>query len=437
MRDPLGSITITPRGVERTLTQPLPVDHLLHNQCAVDLVQSGQLIPFEFQGEYKITSLLIPFVTYPHEWCNAQFVDAANLTLEISEKIFPHNYELKDASAWNVIFQGNTPVFCDHLSFQKIQSRQWWAFGQFVRHFILPLCIRKHRGFDAKNAFKINHDGLAPGSARNLMGLSRFGTRYWPLMFEPRPQQKTTNPHTVEVKSGQDSLHKNLYVITRWFLGGVSCLRHRSSSWIDYVDERDHYSEEASIQKFNTVKGWLEEIKPQWVTDLGCNTGEYSKLAVDCGAQVIAIDLDHESIQKLYLSEKARPIYTVLANLDDLPNGRGWAGQEFPGLLQRLEQRSEVVLMLALIHHLSISSAIPLEKIVDLTEKLTKHYLIVEHVSDKDPLVQHLAGQRARLATDFSIAKQSAAFERKYRVIQKMDFDNQTRQLVLYKKINV
>ena len=41
--------------------------------------------------------------------------------------------ELKDATAWNVIFAGSRPVFCDHLSFRPLPSRQWWAFGQFLR----------------------------------------------------------------------------------------------------------------------------------------------------------------------------------------------------------------------------------------------------------------------------------------------------------------
>ena len=41
--------------------------------------------------------------------------------------------------------------------------------------------------------------------------------------------------------------------------------------------------------------------------DLGCNTGEYSHLAVDCGAEVMAVDSDHDTVEIFYRRLRKNP----------------------------------------------------------------------------------------------------------------------------------
>jgi SAM-dependent methyltransferase len=431
MRDPLGSITITETKVHRTLYQALPLNHLLYNKVAMEMVKHRELIAFEFVNDKEIISPRIPFVSYPYEWCNAQFMDAAKLTLSISEQALTAGCELKDASAWNVIFDGCKPIFCDHLSFQTISRKQWWAFAQFVKHFVLPLCIAKYRHLNANNSFKINHDGLSPDHAQTLMGLKRFLTRYWLLMLKPR-----LNGIAEKTKIIQEpcSHHKNLYVMTRWFLSGVSQLHQRKSTWINYTEDRNHYSKKASLTKYQMVQEWLTTLKPNWVTDLGCNTGEFSKLAARLGAKVVAIDLDHESIQDIYLSNQGEPIYPVVANLEDIAGGRGWSGDEFPSLLTRLESHADLVLMLALIHHLAISSSVPYDDIAKIANRLSKRYLIVEMVDATDPLVQRLAGQHDRHSKEFSITRQQESFGQHFKTLEDFVIPESGRHLVLMEK---
>lgn len=126
MRDPEGRVRFLPLQIERELYEPIAKDHFIFSKTAQSFVEKGWLIPFSVERKL-IRSPRVPFVSYPFEWCDAQFADAASLTLSISEEAFASGYELKDASAWNVVFKSCAPCFCDHLSFQKITKPQWWA----------------------------------------------------------------------------------------------------------------------------------------------------------------------------------------------------------------------------------------------------------------------------------------------------------------------
>ena len=185
-----------------------------------------------------------------------------------------------------------------------------------------------------------------------------------------------------------------------------------SGHWKDYTDNRSHYESQALLAKQQQVHAWLENLRPDWVADFGCNTGEFSQIAASCGANVVAIDADHDAVQNLYLANctKGNRIFPVLALLDDLSGARGWAGAEFPGLVSRLEQQFDVVMMLALIHHLAVSASIPLETIARFAAQCTKKWLIVELIGADDPQMQLLCTRHLRIPGEFSTNRQRDAF---------------------------
>ena len=158
MRDPEAGIRFESDIVVRDLYEPLPVDHFLHHELARRWVSSGKLIPFELRGTTQVVGRRLPFVSQPSEWTSAQLYMAARLTLDLQCAAVDHGFDLKDASAWNVIFDGTRPVFCDLLSFTSLAYRQWWAFGQFSRHFLLPLLASHRVGFRAGESFLVWRD---------------------------------------------------------------------------------------------------------------------------------------------------------------------------------------------------------------------------------------------------------------------------------------
>jgi len=429
MRDVDGSIAFHEQTVVRRINPQAVAKTFLHSPRSAALVQEGKLVPFRFTDPDTSVSPRLPFVSYPFEWCDAQLHRAAQLTLDVSREILADGYELKDASAWNVIFEGNRALFCDHLSFQPVATRQWWAFGQFTRHFLLPLAASRQRGLKPHRTFSTWRDGLPPDAARELFGASRYLTRYWPLMAKGKSSGNGADNSRAE--SQGKPMHGNLYALCQHMLDGAKPRHAGNSAWSRYTKE----TPQASDDKMRQVAIWLERTKPAWVVDLGCNSGEYSLLAATGGASVIAVDLDHDAIERIVLThQESSAIHPLVCNLGDMVGGRGWCGDEFPSLMARLTQRADMLLMLALVHHLAISEAISLDNVARMASHITRDYLIVELLADTDPMVQLLCSQRRRDPQDLSIAAQEAAFAAYFDVADSHAIPDTGRKLCLLKK---
>lgn len=414
MRDPAASLCFEADRVVRHLKMPISDGHFLLSDLAKRLTKRGDLVPFELLDERTVASPRLPFVSYPNEWCDWQLHAAGELTLRLQSDANEFGYDLKDASAWNVIFDGTRPVFCDHLSFEPLRRRRWWAAGQFARHFVFPLLASGRRGLLAHQCFDVWRDGVPPEVARTLLGPSRYLTRYWPLMAQERGNGlRVVQERSPEQPSEILGFRQGLNASLRWMLSGVRPKVEKKvvSTWQHYVHERSHYSETDLERKRAAVAEWIRDCRAGTVLDLGCNSGEFSRIAAGQGARVIAADADHGAIQKLCAELPLQPaIHPLIAVLDDLGGGRGWAGLEFRGLTDRLQDQPDLTLMLALIHHLCIAAAVPLQAVVKWIGSVTGRWLIVELLDSEDPQVQLLCAQRNREPSEFGLAAMKAAF---------------------------
>jgi hypothetical protein len=405
MRDPAASLEFFANRVERNLHAALPREHVLLGEEAQAWVQRGLVVPFDVLGPSKLSARLLPFVTHPYEWCDRQFAAAAKLTLDLADAAVQCGYELKDASAWNVVFEGTTPRFVDLTSFVLGRQKPWWALGQFARHFILPLLLSRHRGMHAYRAFLMQRDGLDPRLARALLGWRSLDPRYAPLLFGGRLGErrlKQLASAMPDIPPGHDAaawqrFRIRLYASVRIMLeGSVPRVETSSaSSWFRYEQERAHYPEAALQRKREVVARWRLAVGPKWILDLGCNQGEFCLDAASEGVQVVAVDGDHDAVDGLYRraaeTRFALGIHCVLAALDDTSAGRGCEGAEWPGLATRLQaRRFEVVQVLALIHHLAIAAAVPLPQLAAQWARLGARWLIIETIGQDDPQMRLL-----------------------------------------------
>jgi len=316
-----------------------------------------------------------------------------------------------------VIFDGLRPVFCDLMSFVPLDSRKWWAAGQFARHFVLPLVVAGRRGLRACEVFKVWRDGLPPEVGRRMLGRGRFLTRYWPLMAQGgRAVKVTETPFAHEAREEIERFRAGLHASLEWMLAGARPRPQAAASgghaWAGYAEQRTHYAGESLDAKRLFVDDAMARIKPDWVLDLGCNTGEFSRLALAHGARVVALDADHGSVQRLFREMPATAAaYPVVASIDDLTAGRGWGGNEHPGLPSRLARQADLVLLLALVHHLAVAASVPLDEVAMMAARWSRRWLIVEWIGEADPQLQLLCSQRQRSPEEFSIAAQRSAFE--------------------------
>ena len=418
MRDPAAALRFEADRVVRDLRMPLDEQHFLRSELARCWCSEGRLVPYEILSEERVESVRLPFVTQPSEWTDAQFLAAASLTLTLQRQAVEGGFDMKDGSAWNVLFDGCRPTFCDLLSFERLTEQRWWALGQFARHFIVPLLVSRRKGLRAGEIHAVWRDGMPADKARSLLGWPALLSRYGPLLVSARAGAHSSVdavPETVDRvldPTGIQQFRQRLHATLEWQLNGLSETEsRRGPGWSDYEGDRPHYGGASLDGKRATVARWLQELAPDWVLDLGCNTGEFSRLSLARGACVIALDADHDSVQRLFLAHPGETrLYPLVAPLDDLHGARGWAAQEHAGLGDRLTASADLVLMLALIHHLAIGCAVPLEQVARFAFRCTRHALVVEILNEDDPQLQALCRQRRRDPGEFSVRRQREAF---------------------------
>jgi SAM-dependent methyltransferase len=207
------------------------------------------------------------------------------------------------------------------------------------------------------------------------------------------------------------------------------------SEWVDYDARRDHYNAKSLARKREVVGSLLSELAPEWVLDVGANTGEFSEIAVKYGARAICIDGDSQAIDRLsrrHLDENK--FFPIITAIDDLPSGRGWMGAEYLALADQLRSRVDVVLMLAVLHHLYISASIELVEIFKFAKHVSRGKLIAEIISHRDPKVVQLCWRYGRNPEDFSVLRQyDAAQNAGLRLERRVAMDaSETREIALF-----
>lgn len=420
-RDPAGSLEDDGQRIWRTVHPGFTpaVQDLLASQLFADLIKAGLLIPVINQhlltdGSLRLEHPRVELPSYPFEWSPAQLIDAGRLTLEIQRRAWQAGYTLKDASAFNVLFVGSRPVFCDLLSLERRRedgNNSWHAYGQFVRHFLLPLIAVREHGRMPRDVFLAHRDGLR---ALDILPFVRRH-RYWGLDFLLHfriPGWLETRRAGATPESRQHQRHTSrAHDSTPWLISSLDRTLSRldrkgqvRSSWSNYVGNRAHYEAEALERKRTLIADLLASLAPERVLDIGANTGEYSLLAVAVGAKVLAIDEDAQALDTLHRQarEQGLPLQTLHTNFARPTPPTGWRLRETRPLSYRLQGRFDVVLMLAVIHHLAITERLPITQIFDEVSTLCRGHLILEFVAREDPRFVELAGPNQELFATWS-----------------------------------
>ncbi len=170
-------------------------------------------------------------------------------------------------------------------------------------------------------------------------------------------------------------------------------LKTRKSQWAAYYSFTN-YTGAAFEQKKTLVADFLKRLNPGKVWDLGANTGEFTRLAGEMGANCIAFDVDPLAVEAFYQENKRQKTGNILPLIMDVTNpspATGWANRERESLSGR--DLPDTLMALALIHHLAISNNLPFEKIAAFFATLAPS-LVIEFVPKTDSQVQKLLAHR-------------------------------------------
>lgn len=380
-------------------------------------------------------------ITYPYEWTVSMLADAAVLTLDLQMRLLRFGLSLKDASAYNVQFVGSRPVFIDLSSvYRPDRLDVWYALGQFHRMFTFPLLLCCHYGWDLRSYFLPSLDGRdLEDVARVIRGPQRVRPGMLldftlPLLLSrwAARQGRTERLRESEPGAGAEPQMLNLGRLRK----KVARLarRHRPrSAWTDYSSNCS-YRADAEQGKKALVRRFLEELHPSRVLDLGSNTGEYSAIAAQCGAEVLAADSDHDAVEALYrkLRHTSQPITPLVVDAANPSPAIGYLNCERAAFLDRLHV--DCVLALALVHHLMVAANLPIRAVFRMLSCMTERHLIVEFVPKDDPMFQCLLRFRVDTVGDLDVARFREALCEFFEVVQEVAIPQSARTLFLLRK---
>ncbi len=381
------------------------------------LASRGMLIEHELVDDVKpinddgfrvIRPRRLPFISYPYEWAFSMLKDAALLTLDVQLRALEHNMQLKDATAYNVQFDGCRPILIDTLSFERTEAdKPWKAYGQFCRHFLAPLALMAKTHADCGYLLRDYIDGvpldvasrMLPGRTRLSIGLQvhlHWHARMVAKHQETKAASGIASQNPREPRGRELHMPKNRLLA---YLGNlrstISALRSNfgKTEWGNYYRENS-YSTETLNTKRELVERYLRLAQPSKVWDLGANTGVFSQIACDLGCFACAFDVDPACVENAYLAGRKTKQANFLPLRMDLTNpspSLGWAHGERDSLASR--GPADTIMALALIHHLAISNNVPLPAIADFFRRLGRA-LIIEFVPKQDPQVERLLENR-------------------------------------------
>jgi SAM-dependent methyltransferase len=351
----------------------------------------------------------IAFPSYPHEWPPEMLWDAGRLTLELARAARADGFGLKDAAPHNLLFRGSEPVFIDALSFERRNPGDpiWLPEAQFIRTFLLPLLANHRWGLSLAEIFTPRRDGLEPEDIYRWCGpLEKFKPRMLSLVSIPTwlsrktdpDDRKIYQPHLLANTEKAQFILESLFKRLERALLAFEPAARKESTWSNYMATHS-YDDPAFAAKEKFVREALQEFKPARVLDAGANTGHFSALAAQAGAEVVAVDLDAACAGAIWrrAREQKLNILPLVVNLARPSPALGWRNCECPSFLDRAAGAFDGLFMLALVHHLLVTERIPLEEIFRLASQMTSLLLIVEFVAPQDDMFRRLTRGRDRL----------------------------------------
>lgn len=455
-RDPAGQLHLTSECALRQIRPAAREETLafLATPLRASLEECGDLISSRITdpaahscvtlGELWLEHPRIDPISYPWEWTTAQWHAAAELTLRIACQAIRAGWTLKDATPLNVVFAGPRPVLVDVLSFERRDPRStvWLAYGQFVRTFLLPLVAARYLSWPLQ-ATLFTRDGYEPRliyealPRRRRLSPDLFDVVTLATLFE-RPgssQNNSKRPSSTRAPElAEHILEKRIARLGRQIRRAVGPQTH--SQWSGYEQSASHYLPADVAAKQQFVKQSLERSQPLRVLDIGANTGTYSLLAANEGAEVVALDNDSAALEVLWRSAMAqnKPVTPLVANIARPTPAAGWRNREHLSLLDRLTGKFDFVFLLAVIHHLILREQLPLAHIASLCASLTRRWLLLEWVPPSDPMFQEWLRGRDDLYGHLDEDDLKRAFSPFFTVIDRVQLGN-GRVLFLFVRI--
>lgn len=349
----------------------------------------------------------LPFVSYPYEWCFSGLKSAAELHLNLHLALLEEGFTLSDSTAYNIQFMGTRPVFIDHLSIVPYEDgSSWQGQRQFGMQFLNPLYLWAKKRIAPHAWYRGSVEGIEPEELAKLLGWrDRLSFTVLAHVLGPAAYARRRVSRGLKSASRREPRLPKHHLIAmlkslRDYISGLS-LPPTKTVWDDYA-ENNSYDEARRGAKHRFVANAVASAAPGQVLDIGCNSGDFSQTALSAGAGgVIGFDFDFRALERAFerFRTAGAPVLPLWLDATNPSPSQGWAGAERLSLQARAE--ADMVLALALIHHLAIARNVPLEMAVNWLMGLGITG-VIEFPSKSDPMVKQLLRHRSDIFPNYT-----------------------------------
>lgn len=373
---------------------------LISHLTSVGLFPESKITDFE-SADYPLVIWheRITYPSYANEWCFEMLREAALATLKIREIASTFGYDLVDAHPDNIIFRNGQPVFVDLGSFEKKRASSGWiASERFVQSFYYPLSIwATGNEFLARKIFN-DHDYLPH--------ISYFLYTYpWLRVFNPSRTShaldfffrfKKTSSLTLGELEGSALYNKLPRLLSKAvnflflrkllpfqgfssakYISKISKLRGpvSLSRWAKYHSDLKKDVSIAEYPRFKTIVDEIRKLPCSTATEIGANQGELARLLLARSSirQIACLDIDEGATNIGFLGDRDSESPITRAVIDIVH-----PTITEPKLPPSSRFESDIVIALALTHHLLLGQKVPLPRLMSILAKFTNKYIAIE-----------------------------------------------------------
>jgi hypothetical protein len=405
--DLLGDVYMYNKCYYRLIRKNLDsFQYLLINTGLVNFFSQKRMMPDHFfrpikdeKYQYISCSVRGTFV-YPPYYPFLMLLDAAYTWISINEILldyFPgQELGLLDGHYGNYVQVDNAiPMWCDIGSIFNTEFGKQFGYSEFVCCYIRPL-IMFSLGENIAHIRDLMHrsqNGISIEEAIKLCGdMEQF------KISETYPQHE----------------RRRALAFLRLMLDQLQ-LNSQKSQWSNYREENalvlahnGTFLPNNPDSRFKTVVDLAIKSGAYSFIDIGCNDGIFSLLLAREGLKGLAIDLDDYAINKLYsFVRKHNEISLAIAY----------------GSFMSVVQQAELVLALALTHHLYLSQNMSFDQIAQQLSKISTKFVITEFMPDGlDGSSHHPEPSPNPLPEDYCLSNFTVALEKYFNHVEIINY---------------
>jgi hypothetical protein len=369
----------------------------LHNR---NLIPRTQIAAINMPGfNLVLKQARIDPVIYPYEWSPEMLRHAALCMLDVNQCANAFGYELKDAQPFNIVFHPKHPFFVDIGSFVQQRTPHYWgAREEFDACFCQVLRLAQKGCLSLyKHAFLLQGAGyskpelmaLSHPVAKKVFGLQTF--RFFALIASMYRIGPTIDERAINSRFRNFAVRACVKFILQSKVLPFRSFRHSrlmrqveryklkgKSDWGDYHRQAGLCGAGGEPQlsaRMNWVVSTARSLSPKSILELAGNQGVLSQAlsrALPADTRIICNDYDPYAVDQLY--RRLHPRDKVFpACFDFMRDARESITQERS---QRL--RSDLVVALAVTHHLVLTQSFSLDAVFFTFHSYTEKHLIVE-----------------------------------------------------------